>query len=107
MNALFSHPLGLICGMGQGAAPSYSGFDRVAHNTFMDILFENGMIGLLFYLYFFIVALKRAFKKDIAMGIALVATGVLIFTLSSTYMRFLIFILFMADCHIYQEEQKA
>lgn len=53
---------------------------------------------------FFIVALRRAFKKDIAIGIALVATGVLIFTLSSTYMRFLIFVLFMADCHIYQVE---
>lgn len=106
MHALFSHPLGLICGMGQGSAPFYSEVNRVAHNTFMDIFFENGIIGLLFYLYFFIVALKKAFKKDIAMGIALIATGILIFTLSSTYMRFLIFMLFMADCHVYQEEQK-
>lgn len=52
MHALFSHPLGLICGMGQGAAPSYSGVNRMAHNTFMDILFENGVIGLLLYLCF-------------------------------------------------------
>lgn len=105
MSTLDSHPLGMICGMGQGTAPFYSGFDRVAHNTYMDIFFENGLLGLSFYLYFFFIALKNAFKKDIAIAIALISIGILIFTLSSTYMRFLIFMLFMADCHIYKNEK--
>ena len=105
MSTLDSHPLGMICGMGQGTAPFYSGFDRVAHNTYMDIFFENGLLGLSFYLYFFFIALKNAFKKDIAIAIALISIGILIFTLSSTYMRFLIFMLFMADCHIYKNKK--
>ena len=105
MSVLFSHPLGMIFGMGQGSAPFYSGFDRVAHNTFMDILFENGLVGLFFYLYFFFIAMKSALKKDPAIAIAFISVGILIFTLSSTYMRFLIFMLFMADCHVKEQQR--
>ncbi len=103
MSTLSKYPLGAIFGMGQGSAPFYSGFDRVAHNTFMDILFENGVVGLSFYLFFCGIATKNAFRKDTAIGIATIAIAILIFTLSSTYMRFVIFMLFMADCHLYEE----
>lgn len=104
ISILLNKPIGLLFGMGQGSAPLYSGFNSVAHNTFLDILFENGLIGLSIYLYFFIVSLKRALKKDIVIGISMISICILIFTLSSTYMRFLIFMLFMADCHVEDED---
>lgn len=104
ITALLNNPIGLVFGMGQGTAPLYSGVNRVAHNTFLDILFENGLVGLGFYLYFFMISLKHAFKKGVVIGISMVSISILIFTLSSTYMRFLIFMLFMAACRIENEE---
>lgn len=98
ITALLDNPAGLLFGMGQGSAPLYSGFDRVAHNTFLDILFENGLLGLGLYLYFYISFLKKALTNDFTVGISMVAVSILIFTLSSTYMRFLIFMLFMSAC---------
>ena len=106
LSTLLNRPIQLICGMGQGAAVLYSGAGVVAHNTYLDIFFENGLIGLLLYLYYFFTAIKGAFKKDSAIGISFVAIGILIFTLSSTYMRFLIFMLFVAGCHTYEKDQQ-
>lgn len=103
---LSNNILGLLFGMGQGSITLYTSHHIVAHNTFLDILFETGIIGLTLYLVFCFTALRKAFSKGGAITIALLFNFVLIFTLSSIYMRPLILMFFMADCNIYEERKE-
>lgn len=91
---------GFLFGMGQGSVTLYTTHRIVAHNTFLDILFETGIIGLAFYCVFCFLALRNAIAKSWIIGIALIANYILIFTLSSIYMRPLILMFFVAACNV-------
>ena len=41
---------GTFWGMGEGSTTYYTSHRIVAHNTYLDILFENGIVGLALYL---------------------------------------------------------
>lgn len=101
---LMSNMPGFLFGMGQGSVTYYTSYQIVAHNTFLDVLFETGLIGLLLYCWFCASAFRRAVSKSWIISIALFSNYVLIFTLSSIYMRPLIFMLFYADYQIEESD---
>lgn len=91
---------GTFFGMGEGSTTYYTSHHIVAHNTYLDILFENGIVGLTLYLAYCISILKKAIHKDRTVTTGLLFNYVLIFTLSSISMRPTIFAYFMAECNV-------
>lgn len=91
---------GTFFGMGEGSTTYYTSHHIVAHNTYLDILFENGIVGLALYLAYCISILKKAIHKDGTVTIGLLLNYVLIFTLSSISMRPTIFAYFMAEFNV-------
>jgi len=61
--ATFSeHP---FLGVGSGALKAVSEIGAVAHNTFLSVLVETGLIGLTFFLILFAMAVYQVFRKPI------------------------------------------
>lgn len=98
--------IGTFIGMGEGSTTYYTSSHIVAHNTYLDVLFENGLIGLFFYVSYCISILRKSFLKDRTITIALVINLILIFTLSSINMRPTIFAFFMAECNVLRDDEE-
>lgn len=54
---------------GEGTASTYTLFSAGAHNIYLQILYENGIIGLVIYLSFFVSCLVSAFKRKCLLSI--------------------------------------
>lgn len=100
LGILNNNVLGSFFGMGEGSTAYYTSNHIVAHNTYLDILFENGIIGLILYVFYCISAFRTSQSKDRTITIALVMNLILIFTLSSINMRPTIFAFLMASCNV-------
>lgn len=97
---LLDDPFGLIFGYGMGTVTLHTSSGNVAHNTYLDILFQFGVIGLGIYVYFCVYCLKKAYKKDLYISIGLLCILIALLTLSASTMRFLIFALLLASIEV-------
>lgn len=55
---LNSNIIQLFCGHGMGAVALYTSSHMTAHNDYLEILFDYGLIGFIFYIYFQIQIIK-------------------------------------------------
>jgi O-antigen ligase len=99
----FEHP---IIGIGSGALDSPLVINTVAHNTFLSVLTEVGMIGLLIFISILLVVVNRAFrqKKELAtLWITVLSVWAIgVFTLTWEYKKatWLLLTLIIAAAHI-------
>lgn len=101
--AMGENPLQSIVGFGDGATVFYNTEGRiyglgglVAHNTFIDVLFNNGCIGLVFFLVMIIRGITRSYyEKRIEIVIGALGMCIAIFTLSALTTRPVTFMLIL------------
>lgn len=73
-----SHPL-----IGNGVRSMYQTFSKASHNTYLQVLVENGIIGLALFSAFIAKLLKKARNYDRTFAVALIAMLVQIFFLDA------------------------
>lgn len=101
-----NNPFGAVLGFGSGSVSYYTGTDLVAHNTFLDILCNQGLIGLVPLLVFMFGHMKEKWESRPYAVIALFAMSVLIFTLSAFNTRFFFLMMFLIGANIDYAEQE-
>ncbi len=77
---LINSPLNMIFGFGENATITLTGL--VAHNMYIEILFNDGLIGLLIILSYIISACKQSWKEDKIFAIIMIGIAVMSATLS-------------------------
>lgn len=106
MGRLLTNPLGLIFGHGTASVSLYTSSGMVSHNTFLDILFNQGVIGLTLLLVFMFSDLRDKWRSRPYAVIALLSMSVLIFTLSAFATRFVMLMFFLIGAEIYDEDDE-
>ena len=104
MGRLLGNPLGLIFGYGTSSVALYTSSGMVSHNTFLDIFFNQGLIGLTLMLVFMFSGLREKWRSRPYVVVALISMSVLIFTLSAFSTRFVMFMLFLIGAEIFDED---
>ena len=104
MGRLLGNPLGLIFGYGTSSVALYTSSGMVSHNTFLDIFFNQGLIGLTLMLVFMFFGLREKWRSRPYVVVALISMSVLIFTLSAFSTRFVMFMLFLIGAEIFDED---
>lgn len=97
--ALNQSPLHYIIGFGENSVNNYTSFlgrGHIAHNTFLDILFCQGIIGLIPVCVFLFKCLKNTFKNDKCVFILLCGIIILANTLNTFSQRFFLLMFFIA-----------
>lgn len=74
----FRHPI-----IGNGVRSMYNVFDKASHNTYLEVLVENGIIGFALLCAFVLRLLKKTFRYDKTLAIAAVAMLAQIFFLDA------------------------
>lgn len=97
-------PIGGVFGFGSSSVSYYTGTGLVAHNTFLDILCNQGLIGLIPLHVFMFGHMKEKWESRLYAMIALFAMSVLIFTVSAFNTRFFLLMMFLIGANIYCEE---
>lgn len=101
ITTMWQHPLHSIVGFGTGSDRLYTGSKGMrAHNTYLDILFDYGVIGFLLILTYMIKGVKNKMNRQPHIIIAFLGLSVLLFTLSSFNTRFFVSILFLLGMQI-------
>ena len=82
-------------GVGFGSVAEMNSFRMTAHNTFLDLFFAEGIIGLLFILAFMYKGIKKNYQLKPYMMVGTISMIVLVFTLSAFTTRFFMLMLFL------------
>ena len=101
---LLQNPLRLLFGFGTSAVALYTGNGMVSHNTFLDILFNHGIIGLSAMLMFMFGGIRQKWKSRPYVVIALVGMSVLVCTLSAFNTRFLMLMFFLIGADVVENK---
>ena len=100
-------------GFGDNATPYYNNAGHiygmgglVAHNTFLDVIFNYGAIGFSFFIYMIIHGIKKCIKKEPYMVIGSLMMCISLFSLTALSTRPIVFMLFLLLCNIGCPEKK-
>ena len=104
LGTLLSNPLGVIFGFGTASVSLYTSSGMVTHNTFLDVFFNQGIIGLTLLLIFMFSGLREKWRSRPYVVVALLSMSVLIFTLSAFSTRFVMLMFFLVGADIKDEE---
>lgn len=92
--AIDKNPIRVIPGFGYAAVQKYNYEHLVAHNTFLDVLFNYGLIGVTIFIGYIIKRLKRIYKSNPYATISGLVMCLSIFTLTALTTRFMMITLF-------------
>lgn len=107
ITTMLKYPLRSIVGFGTGSGRLYTGSQGMsAHNTYLDILFDYGVVGFFLIFTFMIKGVRNKLGKQPHIIIAFIGLSVLLFTLSSFNTRFFVSILFLLGMQISDEENE-
>lgn len=95
LRTLFDHPLGCVFGLGEYSTVCYSRSGAVAHSIVIEILFNQGIIGLALVLLYMVKAFRRLWERDKYAAIGYLCTAVMASTLSEFSSRPVMTILFI------------
>ena len=104
---MLNNPLKMIFGFGTGSVKYYTGKGLVSHNTFLDILFNEGFLGFSILLCFIVKSIKKKIKEFPFTVIAFAGQSVLLLTLSAFNTRFFMLVLFLIGMNITEKEPVA
>lgn len=105
LDVLMEHPLGAIFGMGSGSVTYYNLYYSAAHNTFLDIWFQYGIVGFSLIVSFIVLAIKNCIKVRPYALISFTAMCILIFTLSAMTTRFVMLSLFIIGAQVIHKSE--
>lgn len=104
---MVNNPIKMIFGFGTGSVKYYTGKGLVSHNTFLDVLFNEGFLGFSMLWCYIIKAIRKKRKKFPFTVIAFVGMSVLLLTLSAFNTRFFMLVLFLIGVDITEQEPVA
>lgn len=102
---MLNNPLKMVIGFGTGSVKYYTGTGLVSHNTFLDVLFNEGVIGFSFLICYIVKSIKAKRKTCPFTVIAFLGMAVLLLTLSAFSTRFFMLMLFLIGMNL-TEQQK-
>lgn len=100
---MFNNPLKMIVGFGTGSVKYYTGKGLVSHNTFLDVLFNEGILGFSILWCYIIKSMKKKRKECPFTVIAFLGMSVLLLTLSAFNTRFFMLILFLIGMDVREQ----
>ena len=80
---MFNNPLKMIVGFGTGSVKYYTGKGLVSHNTFLDVLFNEGILGFSILWCYIIKSIKKKREEYTVEHLAPVPVPVSTSTLTS------------------------
>ena len=95
---------GMLFGMGSGSVTYYNTFHMGAHNTFFDIWFQYGIIGISLIGSYLMFWIRKKIRIDKYTVFALISMSIMIFTLSALSTRFVMLTLFVIGAKIVTNE---
>lgn len=95
LEQLKKNPVGLFFGFGHLSTSNYNYENYVAHNTFLETLFNYGIIGLTLLLVYLIRTFCRKIKEDPFLAFALFTVCIHVCTLTALTTRFFMLALFL------------
>ena len=99
-----NHPIKMIVGFGTGSVKYYTGTGLVSHNTYLDILFNEGILGFVVLISYIINGIKRKLRNYPYTVISFVGMSVLVLTLSAFNTRFFMLALFLIGINVKEEK---
>lgn len=105
-SAINNTTYGIVFGMGSGSVTYFNAFHMAAHNTFFDVLFQYGLVGIGFLLLYVVAGMKKMRDKDAYIVISFISMAIMIFTLSALSTRFVMLTLFIIGANFYCKENK-
>ena len=97
---MLNNPIKMIFGFGTGAVKYYTGKGLVSHNTYLDFLFNYGVIGFSTLIIFVAKSIRIKLKNCPYSVISFCGMSVLLFTLSAFSTRFFMSVLFLIGLDI-------
>lgn len=104
LSSYFDSGIGIVTGLGYGATVYYNEGHVTAHNTYLDVLFNTGVIGVFCIMSFLISSFRRIVKDRPYTAIAFGAMTILSLTLSSLNTRFFMLSLFILGLEIQSDD---
>lgn len=104
---MMNHPIKMVFGFGTGSVKYYTGKGLVSHNTFLDVLFNEGFIGFSILWCYIVKSIRKKRKEFPFTVIAFVGMSVLLLTLSAFNTRFFMLVLFLIGMNITEQEPVA
>ena len=104
---MLNNPLKMIFGFGTGSVKYYTGKGLVSHNTFLDVLFNEGFLGFSILWCYIVKSIRKKREKFPFTVIAFVGMSVLLLTLSAFNTRFFMLVLFLIGVDITEQEPVA
>ena len=97
---MINNPIKMIFGFGTGSVKYYTGKGLVSHNTFLDVLFNEGFLGFSILWCYIVKSTKKKRKEFPFTVISFVGMSVLLLTLSAFNTRFFMLVLFLIGMDI-------
>ena len=105
--AMLANPIQMIVGFGTGSVKYYTGTGLVSHNTYLDLLFNEGIIGFIPFAIYVVEAIRIKLKKCPYTVIAFLGMSVLLLTLSAFNTRFFMLLLFLIGMDITEDSEES
>ena len=88
------------CWFGTGSVKYYTGTGLVSHNTYLDLLFNEGLIGFSAFMGYIFTSIKSKINRYPYIIISFLGMSILLFTLSAFNTRFFMLMLFLIGMDI-------
>lgn len=101
---MVNNPVRMIVGFGTGSVKYYTGKGLVSHNTFLDVLFNEGFLGFSILWCYIVKSIKKKRMEFPFTVIAFLGMSVLLLTLSAFNTRFFMLMLFLIGADVTEKE---
>ena len=102
---MLDNPLRMFVGFGTGSVKYYTGTGMVAHNTFLDVLFNQGIFGFSILVCYIVKSIKKKRTRCPFTIIAFIGMSVLLLTLSAFNTRFFMLMLFLIGADVMEPSE--
>ena len=104
---MLNNPIKMIFGFGTSAVKYYTGTGLVSHNTYLDLLFNEGLVGFIPLVIYIAKSIRIKIKKCPYTVIAFLGMSVLLLTLSAFNTRFFMLLLFLIGMDVTEDLEKS
>ena len=103
---MLNNPIKMIFGFGTSSVKYYTGTGLVSHNTYLDLLFNEGLVGFIPLVIYMAKAIRTKVRKCPYTVIAFFGMSVLLLTLSAFNTRFFMLLLFLIGMDITEDSEE-
>lgn len=103
--AMLNNPIKMLFGFGTGVVKYYTGKGLVSHNTYLDLLFNEGIIGFIPFAIYIAKTIRIKLRKCPYTIISFLGMSVLLLTLSAFNTRFFMLLLFLIGIDVIEDSR--